>query len=569
MNPTESFRAARDTVLAHRIDAPAARAAFRWPDVGPHFNWAVDWFDEIAIGNDRPALHIVEEDGSETVVSFDLMRARSDEVAAWLHGEGVEQGDHVMLMLGNRVELWESMLAVMKLGAVILPTTTLLSPADLADRIERGEIAHVIVDVTEVAKFDEVEGDFTPIVVGADPEAVPEGWIDYAESVDAPGISPTVVVDSGDPCLIYFTSGTTSKPKMVVHSHESYPVGHLSTLYWLGVQPGDTHLAISSPGWGKHAWSCFFAPWNAEATVFVYNYGRFDAAGLRAQLDRAGVNTFCAPPTVWRMLIQSELGTKPRALTEILSAGEPLNPGVIKAVEEAWGLTIRDGYGQTETTAIIANPPGAAVVPGAMGQALPGVAIAIVDPVSGEPSPADDGVQLGEICLDLAEEPANLMSGYYGDEERTAAARADGYFRTGDVAERSADGTITFVGRTDDIFKSSDFKISPFEVESALLQHAAVAESAVVPAPDDLRHSIVKAYVTLAAGWEPSAETAAAIFAHSREALSSFERVRRLEFAELPKTISGKIRRVELRQREDEAFARGEELAEEFREDRL
>jgi acetyl-CoA synthetase len=569
MNPTESFRAARDTLLAHRTDVAAARAAFRWPDVGPHFNWAVDWFDEIAIGNDHPALHIVEEDGSETVVSFDLMRARSDEVAAWLHGEGVEQGDHVMLMLGNRVELWESMLAVMKLGAVILPTTTLLSPADLADRIERGGIAHVIADVAEVAKFDEVDGDFTPIVVGADPEAVPEGWIDYAESVDAPGISPTVVVDSGDPCLIYFTSGTTSKPKMVVHSHESYPVGHLSTLYWLGVQPGDTHLAISSPGWGKHAWSCFFAPWNAEATVFVYNYGRFDAAALRAQLDRAGVDTFCAPPTVWRMLIQSELGAKPRALTEILSAGEPLNPGVIKAVEEAWGLTIRDGYGQTETTAIIANPPGAPVVPGAMGQALPGVAIAIVDPVSGEPSPADNGVQLGEICLDLTQEPANLMSGYYGDEERTAAARADGYFRTGDVAERAGDGTITFVGRTDDIFKSSDFKISPFEVESALLQHPAVAESAVVPAPDDLRHSIVKAYVTLAAGWEPSAETAAAIFAHSRETLSSFERVRRLEFAELPKTISGKIRRVELRQREDEAFAGGEELAEEFREDRL
>jgi acetyl-CoA synthetase len=519
----------------------------------------VDWFDAIAIGNERPALWIVEEDGSEEQYSFDRMRWRSDEVAAWLHSVGVEQGDHVMLMLGNRLELWESMLAIMKLGAVILPTTTLLSPADLADRLERGEVAHVIADASETAKFDEMEGDFGRIAVGG---AV-EGWLDYADSLEPFGISPTVVVESSDPCLIYFTSGTTSKPKMVVHTHESYPVGHLSTMYWLGVQPGDVHMAISSPGWGKHAWSCFFAPWNAEATVFVYNYSRFSPTALHQQLDRAEVTTFCAPPTVWRMLIQSALGAKPRALTEILSAGEPLNPEVIATVEREWGLTIRDGYGQTETTAIIANPPGAPVVPGAMGRALPGVAIALVDPLTGEPA------STGEICLDLSVEPVNLMSGYLGDEDRTERARADGYFHTGDVAVRAVDGTITFVGRTDDIFKSSDFKISPFEVESVLLQHPAVAESAVVPAPDEVRHSVVKAYVTLAEGWEPTAETASAIFAHTRELLSSFERVRRLEFHPLPKTISGKIRRVELREREEEAFRRGEEIPTEWRADRL
>ncbi|PPI40855.1 MULTISPECIES: AMP-binding protein [unclassified Rathayibacter] len=559
MNPTGSFRAARDTLLQHRTDAVAANEAFQWPDVGPRFNWAVDWFDAIAIGNERPALWIVEEDGSEEKYSFDRMRWRSDEVAAWLHSVGVEQGDHVMLMLGNRLELWESMLAIMKLGAVILPTTTLLSPADLADRLERGEVAHVIADASETAKFDEMEGGFGRIAVGG---AV-EGWLDYADSLEPFGISPTVVVESSDPCLIYFTSGTTSKPKMVVHTHESYPVGHLSTMYWLGVQPGDVHMAISSPGWGKHAWSCFFAPWNAEATVFVYNYSRFSPTALHRQLDRAEVTTFCAPPTVWRMLIQSALGAKPRALTEILSAGEPLNPEVIATVEREWGLTIRDGYGQTETTAIIANPPGAPVVPGAMGRALPGVAIALVDPLTGEPA------STGEICLDLSVEPVNLMSGYLGDEDRTERARADGYFHTGDVAVRAVDGTITFVGRTDDIFKSSDFKISPFEVESVLLQHPAVAESAVVPAPDEVRHSVVKAYVTLAEGWEPTAETASAIFAHTRELLSSFERVRRLEFHPLPKTISGKIRRVELREREEEAFRRGEEIPTEWRADRL
>ncbi|ROP56597.1 MULTISPECIES: AMP-binding protein [unclassified Rathayibacter] len=562
MNPTGRLRAARDTLLEHRTDAAAATDAFRWPDIGPHFNWAVDWFDEIAIGNERTALWIVEEDGSETKVSFDEMRWRSDEVAAWLHSVGVEQGDHVMLMLGNRLELWESMLAIMKLGAVILPTTTLLSPADLADRLERGEVAHVIADATETAKFEGLTEDVGLIAVGGAAD-VPEGWLDYADSIEAPGIAPRVVVDSTDACLIYFTSGTTSKPKMVVHTHESYPVGHLSTMYWLGVQPGDVHSAISSPGWGKHAWSCFFAPWNAEATVFVYNYSRFSPVALREQLDRAGVTTFCAPPTVWRMLIQSDLGARPRALSEILSAGEPLNPEVIATVERDWGLTIRDGYGQTETTAIIANPPGAEVVSGAMGRPLPGVAIALIDPVTGESS------STGEICLDLSTEPVNLMSGYHGDDERTSRARADGYFHTGDVAVRAVDGTITFLGRTDDIFKSSDFKISPFEVESVLLQHPAVAESAVVPAPDPTRHSVVKAYVALADGWEPTAETAAAIFRHTDELLSSFERVRRIEFHELPKTISGKIRRVELREREEQAFARGEELAAEWRSDRL
>ncbi|GAA0432575.1 AMP-binding protein [Leifsonia naganoensis] len=553
----ESFRAARDTLLEHRTDDRTAAAAFEWPDVGDHFNWAVDWFDTIAFGNDRLGLWIVEEDGSETKVSYDQMRQRSDQVAAWLASTGVRQGDHVMLMLGNRVELWESMLAIMKLGAVILPTTTLLSSTDLADRLERGQVRHVIADAAELDKFAGIEGDFGRIAVGgADGGA---GWRDYAESYDERDARPQVTVSTDDPCLVYFTSGTTSKPKMVVHTHSSYPVGHLSTMYWLGVQPGDVHLAISSPGWGKHAWSCFFAPWIAEATVYVYNYRRFDPAALLARLDEAGVSTFCAPPTVWRMLIQSTLGPKPRALREILSAGEPLNPGVIAAVERAWGLTIRDGYGQTETTALIANPPGAAVVPGSMGRALPGVAIAIVDPLTGERA------SVGEICLDLSVEPVNLMAGYLGDDEKTATARADGYFHTGDVAEQADDGTVTFVGRTDDIFKSSDYKISPFEVESVLLRHPAVAESAVVPAPDATRHSVVKAYVALAEGWAPDAETAAAIFAHARTELSAFERVRRIEFFELPKTISGKIRRVELREREEAAFDRGEAIDSEWR----
>ena len=557
---TASFLAARDILLDEREDAAAARERFRWPDVGPHFNWAVDWFDAIALGNDSVALWIVEEDGRETRVTFREMSRRSNQVANWMRERGVRPGDHVMLMLGNQVELWETMLAIMKLGAVILPTSTVLGADELADRIERASVAHVIANAADAPLFENVRSGEGHTAVGKIAIGdVVEGWATYRDSDGASDEMPGVQVSSHDPALIYFTSGTTSKPKMVVHTHSSYPVGHLSTLSWLGIQPGDVHLAISSPGWGKHAWSCFFAPWIAEATVFVYNYKRFDAQALVAQLDRAHVTTFCAPPTVWRMLIQNDITRRPGALREIMSAGEPLNPEVISRIRSWWGLVIRDGYGQTETTAIIANTPGAALVPGSMGTPLPGVAIALIDPLTGE---AGDE---GEICVDLSAAPVNLMSGYLGDDVKTATAMADGYFHTGDVASRDAQGYITFIGRTDDIFKSSDYKVSPFEVESILLEHEAVAEAAVVGAPDDIRLNVTKAYVALAEGWAPDAETARQILQHATETMPPYMRVRRLEFSELPKTASGKIRRVELRDREVAAARDGIRLADEWR----
>ncbi|GAB3606719.1 AMP-binding protein [Conyzicola nivalis] len=555
---TTAFRAARDQLLDLRTDGARAVAQFEWPDVGDHFNWAVDWFDVIAEGNDAVALWIVEEDGSEQKVTFAEMAARSDQVANWFASLGVARGDHVMLMLGNQVELWESMLAIMKLGAVILPTSTVLGTADLADRVDRAGVRHVIVNAEDTAKFEGVAGDYTRIAVGES-----QGWTPFSASVDASATKPGVVVDTSDASIVYFTSGTTSKPKMVVHTQSSYPVGHLTTTYWLGVQKHDVHLAISSPGWGKHAWSCFFAPWIAEATVFVFNYGRFDPAALRAQLDRAEVTTFCAPPTVWRMLIQSALGDRPTSLRETLSAGEPLNPEVISQVQRAWGLVIRDGYGQTETTAIVANSPGSTLKAGSMGLPLPGVEVVLLDPLTGRP--ADEG----EICLDLSTPAVNLMAGYYGDPERSADVIRDGYFHTGDVASRDENGYITFIGRTDDIFKSSDYKVSPFEVESALIEHPAVAEAAVVPAPDDTRLNITKAYVVLAAGWDPTEETALEVLRHARVSLPPFMRVRRLEFFELPKTSSGKIRRVELRERENAAAASGERLRDEWRDDQF
>jgi acetyl-CoA synthetase len=553
---TDLYRTARDQLVDLIGDYDKAVEAFAWPQLTDAFNWAIDWFDVIARGNPATALWIVEEGGDEHKISFAEMADASDRVATWLGGLGVGKGDRVILMLGNQVELWESMLAVAKLGAIIMPTTGALGPADLTDRITRGGARFVIANDDDTAKFDDVDGDYTRIVVGHSVD----GWHRYATAYAVPSAGPFATRTSiDDPMLIYFTSGTTSKPKLVEHSQVSYPVGHMSTMAWIGVRPGDVHLAISSPGWAKHAWSCFFAPWIAEATIFVYNYGRFDAAALLSQIRRARVNTFCAPPTVWRMLIQSDLGPKPDGLREILGAGEPLNPDVIAQVERAWGLTIRDGFGQTETTLQVGNTPGQLVKPGSMGRPMPGVPVVLVDPLTGEL--ADEG----EICLDLQRNPVNLMTGYLGDAQRNLTVMAGGYYHTGDVAQRDDEGYITYIGRTDDVFKSSDYKVSPFELESVLIEHPAVVEAAVVPQPDQTRLCAPKAYVSLADGWEPDAETARQIMEYARDHLAPYLKVRRIEFYELPKTISGKIRRVELRRREEAAHAEGTPIETEHR----
>ena len=502
---------------------------------------------------------IVEEDGTEAKYSFDEMARRSDQVAAFLAGHGVSRGDHVLLMLNNQVELWEAMLAVMKIGAVILPATTALGHGELADRVQRGTVGHVLANTADTAKFADVPGEYTRFAVGE----APPGWLPYRDAyatdvppAQHPGTAPS------DPQLLYFTSGTTNRPKLVEHTQVSYPVGHLATSFWVAARPGDVHLNISSPGWAKHAWSCFFAPWIAQATIFIYNYSRFDADALLGQIRRAGVNTFCAPPTVWRMLIKADLSGGKGQLRELLSAGEPLNPEVMEQIRRAWGLTIRDGFGQTELPLAVGNVPGMPVKPGSMGLPLPGVPIVLVDPMSGQPA------EEGEICVDLSKRPMSLMTGYQGDRERNVEAMAGGYYHTGDMASRDADGYIFYIGRTDDVFKASDYKISPFELESVLIEHPAVAEAAVVPAPDELRLAVPKAYITLAAGYQPDRDTALSILRYARENLSPYQRVRRLEFTELPKTISGKIRRVDLRRREEEA-ATGPASPQEWRDDQF
>jgi len=559
-----SFKDARAFLLKHRADYDAAVKGFRWPDPVP-FNWALDWFDaELATdieSRDRPALWIVDQGQKETRLSFAELSRRSNQVANFLRAQGLKRGDHLLLLLGNVVPLWETMLAAIKLGVVVIPATTLLTPDELQDRLDRGRAEAVVAAQDQVAKFARLKsGNLARIVVGA--TSAHEGWLPFEQAADASeAFVPDGPTGADDPMLLYFTSGTTAKPKLVRHSQRSYPVGALSTMFWLGLEPGDIHLNISSPGWAKHAWSCFFAPWNAGATVFVVNQPRFDAKTLLATIGRCGVTTLCAPPTVWRMFIQERLADFKVSLREVCGAGEPLNPEVIDQVRTAWGLTIRDGYGQTETTALAGNSPGQSVKIGSMGRPLPGYRVEVTD-VDGNPA------KEGEVTLVLgADRPAGLMQGYQGEDGRLTGADGARY-RTGDVVFVDDDGYLTFVGRSDDVFKSSDYRISPFELESVLLEHEKVAEAAVVPSPDPIRLAVPKAYVLLVGDTERTRDTALSIFEHLHARLAPFKRIRRIELVtELPKTISGKIRRVQLRRLEHDDN-RGDALrGREFREE--
>ncbi|NUP05193.1 MAG: AMP-binding protein [Polyangiaceae bacterium] len=548
MSTSAGFLEARDLLLRYRTDYDAARRAFQWPALD-RFNWALDHFDSLAASNPGPALVVLHEDGRLHSQTFSELSQSSDRLAALLHDGGVRRGDRVLLMLPNVVELWQTMLACIKLGAVMVPATLLLTEADIADRVARGAIRHVVTDETGRPKVDKVEGITGRFVAGA---AGP-GWrsLSEARALDATSFRASLVgqTRASDPMLLYFTSGTTAKPKLVLHTHESYPVGHLSTMYWIGLQPGDKHWNISSPGWAKHAWSNVFAPWNAGATVFVHVAARFSAKRTLEVLQSEGITTLCAPPTVWRMLILEDLGKYSIRLREAVAAGEPLNPEVITQVERAWSITVRDGFGQTETTALVGNAPGQLLEPGSMGRPLPGYDVVLLD-ANG------NAAEEGEISIRMSPRPTGLMAGYTDDEALTARVTRDGHYHTGDVARRNAEGYITYVGRADDVFKASDYRISPFELESVLVEHPAVAEAAVVASPDPIRTAVPKAFVMLAPGFEPSATLAREIMAFVKDRVAPYKRIRRLEFVAaetsaetvaMPKTISGKIRRVELR----------------------
>ena len=548
-----TFREARDRLLDLGQDYHGARAAFSWPRPR-EFNWALEWFDAELAGGEhgrKTALKVIGERVESR--TFAELASESSRLAGGLRTLGARRGDRLLMMLGVVPELWATMLAAMKLGLVLIPAMPTLGQADIADRLDRGQAKYLVAHGADAEKFAGLVDGVARVAVGA----TPSGWLAYDALLGGgEHFEPDGPTKADDPMLLYFTSGTTARSKLVVHSHASYPIGHLSTMYGLGLRPGDAHLNISSPGWAKHAWSSFFAPWNAGATILALSQ-RFEPRAALDVLVEHQVTAFCAPPTVWRMLIQQDLRQWKVVLREVNAAGEPVNPEIIEQVRRAWGLALRDSYGQTETTMMIGNSPGQKIVPGSMGRPLPGYRVALIDA---------DGLEsdIGEIALPLRPRPVGLMSGYQNERGELMTVEGE-YYKTGDVASRDADGYITFIGRADDVFKSSDYRLSPFELESVLIEHPAIAEAAVVPAPDPVRYTIAKGYVALAQGHGPTRETAAAIFKHMRGRLSAYKLVRRLEFYELPKTVSGKIRRVELRQRESALAERGERAEAEFR----
>ncbi|SDX29844.1 acetyl-CoA synthetase [Geodermatophilus africanus] len=525
---TEEFRAARDLLLSTRLDHDGACRAFRWPRFSS-FNWALEWFDVVAEGSERTALELVAPDGTVSAISYQEMAHRSAAVASWLAGRGVRRGDRVLVVLGTQQELWESLLACLKLGAVVIPSYTDLTPAEARDRTQRGGVRHVVCRSDLVALFRDAPGGVR-VAVGA---GMP-GWADYGEAFrPARPFVPDGPTPAQDLAFCYFTSGTTSLPKLVGHTHASYPVGHLSSMYWNGVLPGDRHLTVSAPGWAKHSWSGFFVPWNAEATVVACADG-CSPDRLTSLLAERRVTSFCAPPSTWYALRPFLRAARP-ALREATSAGEPLDPCLAREVYDAWGLRVRDGYGQTETTALIGTTPGLTPRPGWLGKVLPGYDV-LVDGRA-------DGPAEGEVHVDLAREPLGVMLGYLDDPSRTGAVLTSGRYRTGDVGVRDESGWVRLVGRRDDVFKSFGHRISPYELEAVLRAHPEVLEAAVVAVPHALGGAVPHAVVVPSANAQ-EADLPSRLLVHVDERVAPSLRLHAVHVADrLPRTASGKIRR--------------------------
>jgi acyl-coenzyme A synthetase/AMP-(fatty) acid ligase len=520
----------------------------------PFFNWTTEILEglHVAAHPSKTALVLADDTGHQEITYAELA-ARANRLLNYWRQAGVRPQEAVLLMVPVCAELWDTYVAGIKGGQVLIPTASIMTVKDLEYRFGRLLPAVVIADLDNAAKIDAAEKALgQPIrlkmLVGG-PEVQRPGWVGFGGTAELPTQAEAAATRADDPLFLFFTSGTTGLPKVVTHTHFSYPVGHLSTAAWIGLRPTDRHCNIAQAGWAKFAWSSFFAPLSVGATLVVYQgSGRFEAGPLLAALAREQVSTFCAPPTVLRLLILEDLRAYNFSFRQCVSAGEPLNPEVIEAWQRGTGVLIRDGYGQSESTAMVYNLPGEAVRLGSMGR--PSFMYDVVV--------ADDE---GRVLPDLAEghiavrtdtgRPNGLFTGYFGEPERAASVFRHGLYYTGDKAYRDADGYLWFVGRDDDVLKSSDYRIGPFEVESVLVEHPAVVEAAVVGSPHPIKSHEIKAFLILVPGTQPSAELAAELFAFSRAHLALYKMPRILEFvSELPKTISGKIRRVELRAQE-------------------
>ena len=536
-------------------DYVATRREFRL-EVPRGFNAARDIVDARAAAEPgKTAVVAVDPSGQRARrVSFADLAHASDRAANFLAAHGVRKGDRVFVML-PRVPAWhEVLLGCVKLGAIPMPGTTLLTSKDIEYRVSKAEASVAVTDADgrpRVAEASERCSSLTSLItIGED---VPDGWLGWQAGLDLaadepPNVEPTL---ADDPLLIYFTSGTTGFPKMVLHTQASYGIGHeITARFWQDLGPGDLHWTVSDTGWAKAAWGKLFGQWTMGAAVFLWDVrGKPNFQRMLRLIGEHGVTTFCAPPTVFRAFVQFDLaGFDLRSLRHVVSAGEPLNPEVIERWRAGTGLTIYDGYGQTETVNLVANYPCVPVREGSMGKPTPGFEIEITD---------DDGTLLGpgeegHITVRVRpDRPVGLFKEYWRDPAATAAAFSGDRYFTGDKAYADEEGYLWFVGRADDVITSSAYRIGPFEVESALLTHPSVVEAAVVGKPDPMRGEIVKAFVTLAPGVEPSDDLVRELQAHCKQVTAPYKYPREIEFLpELPKTISGKIRRVELRERE-------------------
>lgn len=528
----------------------AERESFHW-DVPEHFNFAEDVLGRWAQDAGKRGMLWVDERGDRHDLTFGHFANRSSSLAGGLSRLGIKKGDRVLVVIPPEPAWWETFMALLKLGAIVVPGTSQLTSRDIRYRMEAAEASALIVDTASAEKADEVLDDSSAIrvVVGRR-----DGWNAYEDVVSSgPTDFSAVRTRSEDPAILYFTSGTTGYPKMVLHTHASYGIGHKVTgKFWLDLGPDDLHWNLSDTGWAKAAWSSLFGPWNMGAPVFVYRqYGKPDTAKILSQFDANGVTSFCGAPTIYRMLVQanlSEFGYN--TLRSCVAAGEPLNPEVIETWRRATGLTIRDGYGQTETVVVVANFPGVDIRPGSMGKSSPGFTVDVIGD-NGEPLEAE---KEGDIAIRIKpERPAGLFREYWHDPEATARAFRGDWYTTGDRAYRDRDGYLWFVGRADDVIISAAYRIGPFEVESALVEHPAVVEAAVVGKPHPERGEIVKAFCVLVSGYEPSEELVLELQNHVKRVTAPYKYPREIEFVDdLPKTISGKIRRVELREREEQ-----------------
>ncbi|NDK26712.1 AMP-binding protein [Streptomyces sp. TR1341] len=527
-----AFRRGRDLLLELRADHEAAHRAFRWPRL-THFNWALEWFDVIARDNPRTALELIGPDGRDQRISYQDLATRSDQLANWLTHSGISRGDRVLIVLGTQVELWETLLACLKTGAVAIPTYTSLTRREAADRIARGRVRHVICRSELAPLFDRLDLDLdlephasmTRIAVGAPVE----GWQPYDDSYQsATSYLPTGPTPASDTAFAYFTSGTTSAPKLVVHTHASYPVGHLSSLYFNGLLPGDRHVNISEPGWAKHSWSSFFVPFTAEATLVVPPVEIVESGQLPRLLEERGITSLCAPPAQWTRLAAHAATARPR-LREATTAGEPLALHVAEAIEAEWGVTVREGYGQTETTALVGTTPGLPRKPGWLGKPLPGWDLTVRDE---------------QLYVELADRPVGMMTGYDGDPGRTGQVLTADRYATGDSAVLASDGYVRLLGRRDDVFKSGGHRVSPYELEAILRTHPAVRAAAVVPVPHPALNLAAHAVIELEAG---TRATETELLAHVDLHVTRALRVHSASFTDaLPRTTSGKIRRSEV-----------------------